>query len=44
VEGEENGRGIYETKESAERGEVAWLAGNFFEGDFHKNVEGRWNV
>ncbi|TVY37559.1 Thiocyanate methyltransferase [Lachnellula subtilissima] len=40
VEGEKGGEDIYETKEGVERGRVTWLAGDFFKGDFQKDVEG----
>ncbi|TVY49583.1 putative thiol methyltransferase [Lachnellula occidentalis] len=40
VEGEKSGEDIYKTKEGVERGKVTWLAGDFFKGDFQKDVEG----
>jgi hypothetical protein len=40
VEGEEYGKGVYETKDGVERENITWLAGDFFKGDFQKDVEG----
>ncbi|TVY56240.1 putative thiol methyltransferase 2 [Lachnellula cervina] len=38
VEREENGKGIYATKGGIERGQVTWLAGDFFKGGFQEDV------
>jgi len=40
VEKEMGGKGVYETKEGAEKGSITWVAGDFFEDQFLKDVEG----
>lgn len=40
VEKEMDGRGVYATKEGANKGAVTWLSGDFFKADFLKEVEG----
>ncbi|QSZ31524.1 hypothetical protein DSL72_001091 [Monilinia vaccinii-corymbosi] len=40
TENEKDGRGLYTTKEGAEKGKITWVFGDFFKDDFLKNVEG----
>ena len=40
TEKEMSGKGVYETREGAEKGDITWLAGDFFKDDFLKDVKG----
>ena len=39
TEKEMNGKGVYETREGAEKGGITWLAGDFFEDEFLMDVK-----
>ena len=39
-QGEKDGKGIYETREGVEKGNIEWLSGDFFKSDFLKDFEG----
>jgi hypothetical protein len=40
VEKEMSGKGVYDTRKGVEKGKITWLAGDFFEDVFLKDVEG----
>jgi SAM-dependent methyltransferase len=40
LEKEMSGKGVYETRDGVEKGKIAWIAGDFFEDGFLKDVDG----
>jgi hypothetical protein len=43
TEREEDGKGVYETREGVQKGSVNWVKGDFFKEGFGAGVEGKFD-